>query len=212
MNILHTPIKWDDPIVKAESIATRYRKEQELTANEAINSCPAKSYAVELYAGTGGLTEIYKKYFDTVVTNDLNKNVDTQYHLTYHLTAEKFIEQVLTTTKRIDLIDFDCYGCPTLAIQEFFKLRKNYDAPFVLRFSDGLGLYMKRSKNQDVIRKRYLIEGEVVMDKIWLRHIELIDFFMKTIAGRYGMEAEKIISVQTKFKNYVLDAYKFTTI
>ena len=95
-------------------------------------------------------------------------------------------------------------------IAEFFKVRKNKDVPLVLRFSDGLGLFLKRNRNEDVVRKRYLIEGPIVMDKIWLRSPELIDYFMKKVAGMYGMRAQKICAVQTKYRNYVLGAYYFT--
>lgn len=202
------PTKYDDPKVKAEMVAVKYRIEQELTCMSAIEACPKRSCAVELYAGTGGLTSIYKQNFETVITNDLNKDAKTD----YHMTAMKFIQEVLTTNKRIDLIDFDCYGCPMLEVQEYFKMRKNYDAPFVLRFSDGLGLWMKRNKKQNVIQKRYLVDENIEMTKIWLRQPELIDDFFKKIASQYGMKAEKIISVVTKFKNYTLGAYKFTNI
>lgn len=204
------PTKWDDKEVKKQSIALKYRLEQEHTSAEAILACPTKAYAVELYAGTGGLTKIYKKFFVSVITNDANKNVDTM----YHEKAMWLIKSLLARTKhrKIDLIDFDCYGCPALEIQEYFKVRGDIDAPLVLRFSDGLGLYMKRNKKEDVVRKRYLIEGPIVMDKIWKRHPELIDYFFKKIAGMYGMKAEKICSMQTKYLNYTLGAYRFTKI
>jgi len=213
MNTSSTVTNWNDPKVKELMVASKYRKEQELTTNEAIKACDNKNLAVELYAGTGGLTEIYGKEFDEVVTNDINKNANTF----YHMKAMKFIEDILSLESdniigKINLIDFDCYGCPALEIQKFFEVRHNVDAPFVLRFSDGLGLWMKRNKKEDVIRKRYLIEGPIVMERIWDRHSELIDYFMKKIAGQYGMKAEKIISVVTKHKNYVLGCYKFTNI
>lgn len=209
MNILSTPIKFDDIEVKKQMIATRYRFEQELTAMQGIKNCIDKNLAVELYAGTGGLTNIYKDSFKTVLTNDLNKDSSAQ----YHLTAMNFIKTILLElAQKIDLVDFDCYGCPAFEISEFFKIRGNFDAPFVLRFFDGLGLWMKRNKKQEVVKKRYLIQGNLDMNKIWLRHPVLIDTFLKKIAEQYGMKAERIISVQTKFKNYVLGVYKFENI
>lgn len=214
MNTSSIPTNWSDPRVKAESVAVKYRKEQELTCSEAILACPTRNLAVELYAGTGGLTKIYADNFDTIITNDLNPNSIA----TYKLTAMRFIEIVLPAIiQKIDLVDFDCYGSPCEEIKEYFKVRKNYDAPFVMRFSDGKGLWMKRfmkrnEQGKEYIRKCYLIEGEVVLEKIWDRHDQLIDFFLKTLASRYGMKAEKIITVQTKFKSYILGAYKFVNI
>lgn len=205
---METPTKWNDVEVKKQSIAVKYRAEQEQTAMAAIRACPTRVYAVELYAGSGGLTSIYKQYFEKVETNDLNTNVQTD----WHLTAMKFIDQVLSVRGQIDLIDFDCYGCPALEIQEFFKKGNPQfiSCPFVLRFSDGLGLYLKRNKNEKVVRERYLIDGPIDMNKIWLRHPELIDTFLKKLGAQYGLKAEKLISVQTKFKNYTLGAYRFT--
>ena len=211
MSTSYIPTKFNDPNVKVQMTALKYRKEQELTCIEAIKNCLGREHVLELYAGTGGLTEIYKKNFTIVTTNDVNKNANTD----FHNTAMNFIKLFLKKENnfpKLDLIDFDCYGSPALEIQEYFKQRRDFDAPFVLRFSDGLGLWMKRNKNQEVVKKRYLIDGELDMTKIWLRHPELIDAFLKRIAGLYGMQADKIISVQTKFKNYVLGAYKFTKI
>jgi len=201
----YIPTKHDDPEVKKQSIAVKYRKEQELTAQEAIKNCPTKACAVELYAGTGGLTSIYKNEFKKVVTNDLNKNVDTM----FHLKASDFIEVVLPSINKIDLIDFDCYGSPALEIQTYFKVRGKKDAPFVLRFSDGFGLFLKRNKNEDAIRKRYLVEGYLPMERVWDRHAELIDYLLHKLAGQNGMRAIKLTSVVTKHKNYVLGTYLF---
>ncbi len=213
------PTKFDDKEVKTQMIALKYRKEQEYTALEAIKACPNHSCALELYAGTGGLTRIYEQVFDTIITNDLNKAADTIFHkkaIDFLREVKEVILPVLGQNNKViekyDLIDFDCYGCPALEIQEYFKVRRNKDAPFVLRFSDGLGLWMKRNKKEEVIRKRYLIEGELPMFRVWDRHADLIDFFLKKIASQYGMQAEKICSVVTKHKNYVLGAYKFTNI
>jgi hypothetical protein len=204
------PTKWNDKAVKDLSIAQKYRSEQDLTANEAVKHCE-HNLAIELYAGTGGLTKLYKSYFNEVITNDLNEKVETDWHYPAKLFIQKVLSKVLQGRK-LDLIDFDCYGCPAKEIQEYFNIRKNLDVPFVLRFSDGLGLYLKRNKGEKVIRDRYLIEGDIVIDRIWRRHHELIDYFLKKIANQYGMKAEKIISVQTKFKNYVLGSYRFINI
>lgn len=205
---MELPKKYNDPEVKKQSVAVKYRAEQELTAHAAIEACITKNYALELYAGTGGLTKIYRKHFIKVDSNDINPLTNTK----YHLDAMKFIKGKIINFSRIDLIDFDCYGCPALVIQEYFKVKGNFDAPFVIRFSDGLGLYLKRNKNEKVLRDRYLIEGPIVWDRIWLRHPELIDYFFKKIAGQYGMQAEKICAVQTKYLNYTLGVYRFTNI
>lgn len=208
MNISYSPTSYNSPEIKEKMVAVKYRAEQELTAKAAIQACPTRVYAIELYAGTGGLTSLYKQYFKKVETNDINTKAKTD----WHLPAMKFIDQVLSVRGQIDLVDFDCYGCPALEIQEFFKKGNPQfvSCPFVLRFSDGLGLWMKRNKNSEVIRKRYLIEGDIDMTKIWLRHPELIDMFLKKLGAQYGLKVEKLISIQTKYKNYTLGAYRFT--
>lgn len=209
-------ISFDSPEVKAMMLATRYRREQESTAIAAIKACPNKARSLELYAGTGGLTEIYRTYFTNVLTNDINKEAKTD----THLSALDFIERYLPSevySEKLDLIDFDCYGSPCKEIQKYFDIRGNFDAPFVLRFSDGKGLWMKRfmprnETGKEEIRKAYLIENEVVLDKIWRRHPELIDYFMHKLAGKHGMVAKRICMVQTKYLTYTLGAYLFTKI
>jgi hypothetical protein len=201
-------MKFNDPKVKSEMIAEKYRKEQNQTALEAVENCLNKNLVVELYAGTGGLTSVYKEFFKEIITNDINIKSSAKWHYPANLFIEKVLSGLLLGRK-IDLVDFDAYGSPALEIQKFFELRRNVDCPLVLRFSDGLGLWMKRNRNQEVLKKRYLVERDIDMNHVWLRHPELIDSFFQEIGRIYKMKVTKIISIQTKFKNYTLGAYLF---
>lgn len=191
--------------VKKAMVAERYRAEQTHTRLQGIEKCNRYNLAVECYAGTGGLTKIYKQYFNNVVNNDLNP----QSVANHNMKAMDFIkEEVASIDQKIDMIDFDCYGCPAFEIHEFFKNARRH-APFVLALSDGLGMYMKRNSNKDAIRKRYFVDNPD-MDRIWDRHAELIDNMMKTLAVDIGLKSTQICSVQTKSKNYILAAYAVT--
>lgn len=188
--------------VKKAMVAERYRAEQTETRMQGIQSLSRFDLAVECYAGTGGLTEIYKKYFNNVVNNDINP----QSVATHNMKAIDFIrEEVACLEQKIDMIDFDCYGCPAFEIHEFFKIARRH-APFVLALSDGLGMYMKRNSDKGAIQKRYFIENPD-MHRIWDRHGELIDHMMSTLAVDIGLKSTQICSVQTRSKNYILAAY-----
>ena len=58
--------------VKKNMIAVRYRAEQNATRLAGIESCADKNLAVECFAWSGGITDVYKQYFKEVINNDLN--------------------------------------------------------------------------------------------------------------------------------------------
>ena len=191
--------------VKKEMVAVRYRNEQNQTRLAGIAACKFANLdglAVECYAGSGGLTEIYKQHFKEVVNNDLN----FESVAIHNFKAIDFIKQIVSKLPKIDMIDFDCYGSPAFEIQEFFKDAKRH-APFVLALSDGFGMNLKYSKKEIPIRSRYLVEGELDTNRIWLRHDLLIDNLLNTLSKQQGLQSTKLCSVQTKSKNYVLAAY-----
>ena len=192
--------------VKKDMVAVRYRNEQNETRLAGIAACKLANLsglAVECYAGSGGLTEVYKQHFKYVINNDLNP-MSVAIH---HMKAIDFIKQIVSKVHdKIDMIDFDCYGSPAFEIQEFFKDAKRH-APFVLALSDGFGMNLKYSKKEIPIRSRYLIEGDLDTNKIWLRHGDLIDNLLMTLSKSQGLQATRICAVQTKSKNYVLGAY-----
>ena len=193
---------------KENMVAERYRKEQTFTREEGIKHCDSKHLAVECYAGQGILSAVYQSQFDQLINNDINIKSPAK----YHMTALDFIEEVVfefDSTEKIDVIDFDCYGSPAYEIQKFFTVAK-YHTPFVLCLSDGLGQWLKRTRNEAALRKRYLIIDTIDWNRIWDRHEILIDNFIKTLCDQYGLQGYKICSVQTKNKNYVLASYKIT--
>jgi hypothetical protein len=191
--------------VKKGMIAVRYRNEQNETRLAGIAACKLaglNNRAVECYAGSGGLTEIYQQNFVEVINNDLNPESVAQ----YNFKAIDFIKKIVTQLDKIDMIDFDCYGSPAFEIQEFFKDAARH-APFVLALSDGFGMNLKYSKKEIPIRSRYLIEGELDTHKIWLRHADLIDNLLVKLSSQQKLQATKICAIQTKSKNYILAAY-----
>ena len=192
--------------VKKQMVAVRYRNEQNETRLAGIAALAIsgnKNLAVECYAGSGGLTEVYEQHFKEIINNDLNPESVAK----HNMKAIDFIKEVVAKLdKKIDMIDFDCYGSPAFEIQEFFKDAKRH-APFVLALSDGFGMNLKYSKKEIPIRSRYLIEGPLDTYKIWLRHGELIDNLISKLSSQLGLESMKICSIQTKSKNYVLAAY-----
>lgn len=190
-------------------LAVRYRVEQELTRNEAIKKCQNKDLAIEVYSGSGGLTKIYKSHFKEIISNDLEKDSPAD----YHMDAMKFIEEIVSKIdKKIDLIDFDCYGSPAFVIRKFFELTKDKHFPIVVTLSDGLGIWLKRNSNMPKLKERYLLHEQFVFDERhpWREHDKLIDEMFQVIASQYNAKAEKIITVQTKGKNYILGSWLLT--
>lgn len=200
-------MKFDDPQVKKEMIAERYRKEQELTRQVAIDNSEYKNTVLELYSGTGGLTKLYKSYFNEVITNDINKNSEA----VNNLSAMEFINRILPNSgHKFDIVDFDCYGSPAEEIKKFFEIRERKDCPLIVTLSDGLGLWMKRTRRTDLLKKRYLLDDFAFDERHpWRKHIDLIDHMMQKIAEKYDMQVTKLIAVQTKHMNYVLGTWKF---
>ena len=192
--------------IKKDMVAVRYRTEQNATRLTGIATCifaGLNGLAVECYAGSGGLTEVYKQHFKEVINNDLNPESVA----IHNYKAIDFVKEVVAKLdKKIDMIDFDCYGSPAFEIQEFFKDAKRH-APFVVALSDGFGLNLKFSKKEIPIRSRYLLEGSIDTNQIWLRHDSLIDNLISTLSKSQGLTATRLCSVQTKSKNYVLAAY-----
>lgn len=198
-------MKPDYSDIKNEMVAVRYRNEQNETRLAGIAACKLAGLdglAVECYAGSGGLTEVYKQHFKRVVNNDLNPDSVAQ----HNYKAIDFIKEIVVNLGKIDMIDFDCYGSPAFEIQEFFKDAKRH-APFVLVLSDGFGMNLKYSKKELPIRSRYLIEGELITAKIWLRHSDLIDNLLDVLCKKIDLTATRICSIQTKSKNYILASY-----
>lgn len=193
--------------IKKDMVAVRYRKEQNETRETGIAACKfagLNGLAVECYAGSGGLTDVYKQHFKEVINNDLNPESVA----IHNYKAIDFIKQIVSKIEtKIDMIDFDCYGCPAYEIQEFFKDAKRH-APFVLALSDGFGMNMKYSKKEAPIRDRYLLYGGPLdTTRIWDRHADLVDHLLVMLSTHHGLTATKLCSVQTKSKNYVLAAY-----
>lgn len=200
--------------VKDEMIAQRYRIQEDEIRESAINNCDKKGIVLELYAGIGGNTELYRLAdFKTIITNDINpKSIAT--HI---MPAMKFIKTLAPIIpEKIDLIDFDCYGCPSEEIKAFFEERDLQDCPLVLVVADGLGLWMKRAKKDDRIariRKRYLLPDSFHFNEEypWRSHIVIENQFMYMLAKKYEMNCQPIKVMQMPFKNYVIGAYQFTT-
>ncbi len=192
--------------IKKDMVAVRYRTEQNQTRETGIAACKfagLNGLAVECYAGSGGLTDVYKRSFNEVINNDLNPESVA----IHNYKAIDFIKQIVAKLdKKIDMIDFDCYGCPAFEIQEFFKDAKRH-APFVLALSDGFGMNLKYSKKEPPIRSRYLIEGPLDTNRIWDRHADLIDNLLTTLSNQNNLISTKLCSIQTKSKNYILAAY-----
>lgn len=194
---------------KEKMVAVRYRNEQDVTRLAGIDACEEKNLVVELYCGNGGSTKLFEAAkFKNIVSNDINR--ESPVAQTF-MSADKFIRTELPKLGKIDLIDFDAYGCPSEEIKQYFSLRQRQDLPLVVTISDGLGIWMKRSKNTKRLRERYML-GEMEFDERhpWREHPLLLDQFMHNIGKLYMMEVTTLVMMQTKFKNYTLGAWLFT--
>jgi hypothetical protein len=193
-------------------LAEKYRVQEDGVREVAIKNTKKKGLVLELFAGMGNCTNLYKqKKFRKIITNDVNKKSLAQ----YKMEAMKFIKEILPTlTEKIDLVDFDCYGCHSFEFQEFFRVRKDKDLPLVVCYIDGFGLYMKRflkrnEEGKEMIRQRYLVKGDFNLIKIWDRHQYLVDTLMKKTADIHKMKVKKLIGIQTKGKSYIISSYLF---
>jgi len=194
--------------IHKEMRADRYRKEQDFIRSEAVNKCEKKNLVVEIYAGVGNLTKLYKQHFNKVITNDINSKSIAE----YNMDSLRFIREIINNIpNKIDLIDFDAYGCPSEEVKEYFLRIKN-DAPVVICISDGLGLWMKMKKDIKRIKKRYFLDNFFQLDERhpWRQHIELWNNLLNKLCQQNGLKFESIKTMQTKGKNYVLGSYLIT--
>ena len=186
-------------------VADRYRVPITASRMAGIEAAQ-KGLCVELYAGIGGNTKLYKAAFNKVVTNDINKDAATD----FHIDAMEFAKRLGTMVDKIDLVDFDCYGSPGLVIQKFFELRGNRDCPLVVAISDGCGMWLKRRNDRPGVEKRYLIDSSFEMKGIWNRHIDMLDNLLFKMAKNYDMQCKRLLAIQCKGKNATVGSWIFT--
>lgn len=187
-------------------IADRYRVQQDFIRGEGIKRCETKNLAVETHAGVGNLTKLYKANFFEVLTNDINPKSEA----VNNMKAIDFIYQILPGFgSKIDFIDVDAYGSPSEEVKALFEhgiIGSN--VPVVLCISDGLGLWMKRSKKVERIIERYLLDDfELDRRYPWRQHEDIWLHFMNKLCLERGLRFEIIQMMQTKGKNYVLASF-----
>lgn len=194
-------------------IADRYRKEQDFVRGEGIKNCKEKNLAIETNAGVGNLTKLYEANFKKVITNDINPNSIA----TYNMDSLDFVRDIVNNLlDKVDLIDFDFYGCPAEAVKEYFLRIKN-DVPVIICISDGLGLWMKMRRDLKRIKERFLLDedwkfkgGQFDERHPWQQHIYLWDNLFTKLSKQHRLKVEPIKVLQTKGKNYVLGSYLIT--
>ena len=170
--------------------ASRYRALIHRKALLASKAALRKVTAVELFAGTGGLTSIYERHFEQVITNDINPE------------AMYFIDQVIPILGKIDLVDFDCYGCPAYEVHKFFDLVEHKMCPIVIGISDGMGQRLKRIRDEDGIIRRYLVEPDQFdLRYSWRVHPRLLDNLMKVTAEKHRMQCKTVSIFQSTNMN-----------
>lgn len=109
-----------------------------------------KKCIIELYAGHGILSKLYKDIFENVVTNDKNIiNCD------YNLPAIDFINKHINDYE-IDCIDFDDEGMPQKEIQLFFE-KYNFKKEIIVFITDG-GIINAKIKGKINFKEYYLID------------------------------------------------------
>lgn len=185
---------------------SNYRQEGIQLRYETIKNSPLRNTAVECYAGWGTFTELYKKYFNIIVTNDIN-NESTAI---YNLRDDKFIVEVLKNyPEKIDLVDFDAWGSPSKIIELFFSECSLRNIPFSLIMVDGLGRWMKLNSNIERIKERYHLDDEFEFNKRkpWFDHPRMIDYFIHYLSKINGLSCETITTRQYKRKNYSVGSW-----
>jgi len=96
--------------------------------------------ALELFAGSGQLSDWYRRRFRDVVTNDREQSMATD----WHETAKDWLEKHLQEHSGFTFIDFDDEGTPLEEIDCFFGLLSaKRRAGFVLALTDGFGKSLK---------------------------------------------------------------------
>lgn len=191
--------------IHKEMLADRYRKEQDFIRGAGVDKCETKILAVETNAGVGNLTNLYRKRFNQVITNDINPKSIAD----YNMDSLNFVRDVVNSFRdKIDLIDFDFYGCPTEVVKEYFLRIKN-DVPVVVCISDGLGLWMKMRRDLKKIKEKFLLDDNFQLDERhpWRQHIQLWDNLFTKLCKQNNLKFKPIQVMQTKGKNYILGSY-----
>ena len=177
---------------------------------EAVRSCHATGTALELFAGKGILTYWYRRIFDRVIT------VDRQAYpgIDHAMTAEDYLAFVMDLEQPLDLVDFDDEGCPSPAIQQFFAAIAAKRWPeFVLSFTDGLGLRIKRRPPINLAASYKwgadtLVKGTRELYALWP---SLVEHHITVVAAEAGYAAQRINLARGSGNNVVYASYLIRT-
>lgn len=133
---------------------------------------------IELFAGRKALTYWYERVFKKVITNDMQVFDDIEHD--YNMKANDFIKRALVNHIDFDYIDFDDEGCPAKEIQEFFKIIKDKNEPFVLAVTDGMGLNLKCLGKINYY-KTYMIREDKTVQPVIEDYYNFTDIFREFI-------------------------------
>lgn len=171
---------------------------------------------LELYGAGGILGQLYKKEFPEAkfvkvdYQKEVNKEIINDPNVEFFLMDNnKFVDKYLEQIEPFDIVDFDAYGSPNYLIKKFFE-KRNFKRDFIVNFTDGLGLYMKRNKNVKY-EERFLMREDEVPDlrHPWRHHLELSDTFLHRIGEQYQFNVKQLELLQGKSLNFTFGSYLF---
>ena len=165
-----------------------------------INSLNSKGLALDLMAGDGSMSNLYRPIFSKVITVDSDKRAPVD----YNMKAEDFLKAFLPTIGKTDLVDIDAYGNPNSIIEDFFKYAPEGSPPFALVYGDGSGLAMKRNP-RIYWAKKYLYEYPPLPVHRYLTAMS--EHFIQAISKSRGWVAEPLYLKLMPRKNYLIGAF-----
>ena len=174
---------------------------------QAIAATPRHELVLELMAGLGAMTEIYREAgFRRIVRVDSDSSWDD---LDVVKTAVRFIREDLDRYLDVDLVDIDDEGCPGVEVQALLErlAELGRSRPFTLVLTDGMALKLK------------FRDGAVDLDKFWLlgrssrpsdydRYERIHADGVRRVARHYGWEAEDIALVRYGGGTMVASAWR----
>lgn len=159
--------------------------------------------AVELMAGSGEMTSLLKTHFAKVITNDLDKTVQAD----YHLPALEFAATVLPNLGPVDYIDIDSYG---QAVPELYAVVDNlvFDrTSTVIVYGDAYRLYL-RMRSRDGKWKELLGLPETLVTRPWEQWPELLTAGLTKHAQKRNLQVRHLDQQRAMEGHYLVIAWE----
>jgi len=163
---------------------------------DAVQHLSKHGTIVDLFAGEGIVSEIYKPHAERLILVDDDKrklgsakrrlqNGSVEY---FNMDNFKFMEEILPSIRNLTLVDFDPYGSVGKHLQAFFNAYP-VKHQFILCLTDGATKDIRGIMQDDAWREHYLSDRKEVGKYDWP---DLIEALLRKLGSTHGFEIRQI--------------------